>query len=255
MTIVDDLDYRLRTRMADVNTKLPGTAIQTFASSELRAMVSAAQQLGMKVAAHAQTWRADLLPENGGVDTLEHGNEMPDGLTDSIARSAIIWVPTLSVFYTQDQAKALGGMWDTASRTFQKAIQRGMTNIACGGDTGPFPHGDNALEMKLMVSLGADWRYVLRWATLGGWQCVRSASWEGTQGAARLALVGEMLEHAREVGDNEVPFGVIRRGFAADIVATTGDLENAFENAVDKSSITFVMKGGKVFKRDGRELV
>lgn len=70
-----------------------------------------------------------------------------------------------------------------------------------------------------------------------------------------MALVGEMLEHAREVGDNEVPFGVIRRGFAADIVATTGDLENDFENAVDKSSITFVMKGGKVFKREGRELM
>ncbi|KAI1790921.1 hypothetical protein LXA43DRAFT_1013566 [Ganoderma leucocontextum] len=248
-------DYRLRSRMADVNTKLPGTAIQTFASSELRAIVSSARQLGVKVAAHAQTWRADLLPENGGVDTLEHGNDMPDGLVDSIAKSRIIWVPTLSVFYTQDYMKPPGGGWDSASRTFQKAIQRGMTSIACGGDTGPFPHGDNALEMKLMVRLGADWRYVLRWATLGGWQCIRSAAWEGTQGAARLALVGEMLENTRQVGDNEVPFGVIRRGFAADIVATTGDLENDFENAVDKWSITFVMKGGKVFKRDGQELV
>ncbi|PIL31293.1 hypothetical protein GSI_05991 [Ganoderma sinense ZZ0214-1] len=248
-------DYRVRTRMADVSTKLPDSAVQTFASSELRAMVSAARQLGVKVAAHAQTWRADLLPENGGVDTLEHGNDMPDDLVDSIVKSAVIWVPTLSVFYTQDQTKLPGGGWDSASRTFQKAIERGMTNVACGGDTGPFPHGDNALEMKLMVGLGADWRYVLRWATLGGWQCIRSVAWEGQQGAERLAIVGEMLDHAQEVGDNEVPFGVIRRGFAADIVATTGNLENEFENAVDKSSITFVMKGGKVFKRDGRELV
>ena len=57
------------------------------------------------------------------------------------------------------------------------------------------------------------------------------------------------------VGDNEVPFGVLRRGFAADIIATSGDLENDFERAVDKDSIVFVMKGGRIFKRDGKPLV
>ncbi|TBU26859.1 hypothetical protein BD311DRAFT_779405 [Dichomitus squalens] len=255
MTVMNALDYRPRTRIADVNTKLPRTALQTFTTGEVKAMVSAARQLGVKVAAHAQTWRPDLLPENGGVDTLEHGNNIPDELVDHIVKSRVTWVPTLSVFYSEDHEKAAGGPWDTTSRNFQKAIQRGMTNIACGGDTGPFPHGDNALEMKLMVRLGANWRHVLRWATLGGWHCIRSAAWEGTQGAARLALVDELQESAQEVGDNEVPFGVVRRGFAADIVATKGDLEKDFENAVDKSSIVFVMKGGKVFKRGGRELV
>ena len=135
------------------------------------------------------------------------------------------------------------------------ALQRGVTKIACGGDTGPFPHGDNALEMKLMVQLGADWRLVLRWATLGGWQAIRSMAWEGRGGAERLARVAELQEDARVVGDNEVPFGAVRRGFAADIVATSGDLEGDFTSAVDKSSIVFVMKGGRVFKRGGMEVV
>ncbi|KAI0355152.1 hypothetical protein OH77DRAFT_1403522 [Trametes cingulata] len=249
--------YRVRARAADVSTKVVGAAIQTFSSKELRTLVTAARQLGVKVAAHAQTWRVELLPENGGVDTLEHGNNFgeSDEVIDAVKKSSIIWVPTLSVFYTSDLEKVPGGRWDSTARNFQRALARGVTNIACGGDTGPFPHGDNALEMKLMVRLGADWRLVLRWATLAGWHCVRSTAWEGAEGAARLAKVGELLEAPSLVGDNEVPFGVIRRGFAADIVATSGDLETDFESAVDKKSITFVMKAGKIFKRDGRELV
>ncbi|KAI0829030.1 hypothetical protein BC628DRAFT_1533672 [Trametes gibbosa] len=249
--------YRVRTRIADVSTRCARADIQTFTDKELRVLVASARQLGVKVAAHAQTWRAELLPENGGVDTLEHGSNFgpDDALLDAVKQSRIVWVPTLSVFHETDAEKAPGGRWDSTARNFQRALARGVTNIACGGDTGPFPHGDNALEMKLMVRLGADWRHVLRWATLGGWQCVRSAAWEGEEGAARIEKVSEMQEAPALVGDNEVPFGVIRRGFAADIVASRGDLEDGFENAVDRSNITFVMKGGKVFKRDGLELV
>ncbi|OSD00879.1 hypothetical protein PYCCODRAFT_1413611 [Trametes coccinea BRFM310] len=249
-------DYRVRTRMADVATKASSSAIQTFASNEIRALVAAARQLGVKVAAHANIWRADLLPEHGGVDTLEHGNDFgPDELLASVVNSAIIWVPTLAVYYTNDTAKAPDGPWHRTARNFQRALARGVKNIACGGDTGPFPHGDNALEMKLMVRLGADWRYVLRWATLGGWKCVRSLAWEGAEGELRLARIAELQESPVVVGDNEVPFGVIKRGFAADIIATRGDLQVDFEKAVDKTSITFVMKGAKILKRDGRELL
>ncbi|KAI9066480.1 hypothetical protein FKP32DRAFT_1664791 [Trametes sanguinea] len=248
-------DYRVRTRMADVATKVSSSTIQTFAKNEIQALVKAARQLGVKVAAHANIWRADLLPENGGVDTLEHGNDFgSDELLASVKNSAIIWVPTLAVYYTNDTAKAPGGPWHRTSQNFQRALASGIKNIACGGDTGPFPHGDNALEMKLMARLGADWRYVLRWATLGGWQCVRSLAWEGAEGAVRLARIAELQESPSVVGDNEVPFGVVKRGFAADIVATRGDFEADFEKAVDKTNITFVMKGGRIFKRDGREL-
>ena len=242
--------------MADVSSAVSAAAIQTFSQKELEAITTAARQLGVKVAAHAHTWRADLLPENGGVDTLEHGNDMPDELVADIAKSRIIWVPTLSVFYTMDATSGgRGGLWDKAARNFQRALERGVDRIACGGDTGPFPHGDNALELKLMVRLGAGWPRVLRWATLGGWTAVRSAAWDGTAGAQRLARVAELSEAAAAVGDNEVPFGAVQRGFAADIIATAGDLERDFQAAVDKDSIVFVMKGGRIVKRGGRSLL
>ena len=105
-----------------------------------------------------------------------------------------------------------------------------------------------------MVRLGADWPTVLRWATLGGWECIRSLQWEGQLGLDRLNRVEELGEDAKIVGDNEVPFGAIRKGFAADIIATNGDLEKDFERAVDRENIRFVMKGGRVYKLDGKEL-
>ncbi|EGO31269.1 hypothetical protein SERLADRAFT_456159 [Serpula lacrymans var. lacrymans S7.9] len=130
-----------------------------------------------------------------------------------------------------------------------------MDNIACGGDTGVFAHGENALELVLMNRLGADWRKVLKWATLGGWECIRSMKWEGRKGEARFAKVRDLREDPRIVGDNEVPFGAVARGFIGDIIATSGNFESDFESAVSADNIQFVMKGGKVYKRDGRPLL
>lgn len=226
--------------------------------------MSEAHRLGVKVAAHASTavsWTT-LLNLNHPVDTIEHGQESkelfdkPD-LENLPLRSMgrPTWMPTLATYYTLGRDS---GAWDAAAKGFQTVIAKAPLEdlaIACGGDTGVFPHGDNALEMKVMVHLGADWRQVLRWATLGGWECIRSMRWEGTGGKERLRRVEELGEDARVVGDNEVPFGAIKKGFAADIIATNGDLESDFELAVDRKSISFVMKGGRIFKLGGNELV
>ena len=64
-----------------------------------------------------------------------------------------------------------------------------------------------------------------------GWEGEARQRLEG--GEARLARVAELAEAPAVVGDNEVPFGAIRRGFAADIVATRGDLEKDFEKTED----------------------
>ncbi|KAI0937447.1 hypothetical protein AcV5_005354 [Taiwanofungus camphoratus] len=255
-------DYRFRSRMDDASSAVSRANIPTFNDKELKAIVRTANDLGVKVAAHAAHWhaRGDSVASGPGVHSVEHGHEMvfdddkfitSRNLTNDPNNLNTIWVPTLAVYYTTSQGK----VWNNVARAFRLALEKGIDRIACGGDTGVFAHGDNALEMKLMARLGADWRKVLRWGTLGGWECIRSLSWEGKEGAERLAKVQELREDARLVGDNEVPFGAIRRGFAADIVATIGDLENDFENAVDKTAIVFVMKGGRVYKREGKELV
>ena len=50
---------------------------------------------------------------------------------------------------------------------------------------------------------------------------------------------------------NDVPVGCITPGFAADIIATDGDLEGESEKAVKARLISFVLKGGVVHKLDG----
>ncbi|THH01366.1 hypothetical protein EW026_g1314 [Hermanssonia centrifuga] len=254
-------DYRFRANANDVAPQTAGDSVMTFSQGEVAAMVSEAHRLGVKIAAHASntsTW-TELVTSHEQVDTIEHTYGLEEVFEGSppcapIKGNKTVWVPTLSVYYLLGQQS---GVWDRAKKTFQAAIKAFPKNlhVACGGDTGVFPHGDNAQEMKLMVGLGADWRMVLRWGTLGGWECVRSLRWEGPKGTERLRRVGELREDARLVGDNEVPFGVVVKGFAADIIATNGNLEKDFAGAVDKQNIRFVMKGGKIYKRDGLEVV
>lgn len=249
--------------MSQVSPQTAAQSITTFNDEELTAIVETAHKLGVKVAAHTDgfsSWEGLTSPDSAyQVDSVEHGYNVGDA--SRLSRNGCqerdgqptFWIPTLSVCYTLGRDT---GLWQRAASTFKQAINASSLNvrIACGGDTGPFPHGDNALEMKLMVRLGADWKTVLKWGTLSGWECVRSMRWEGQTGKERLTRVHELREDSRIVGDNEVPFGTVRKGFAADIIATSGDLEVNFEESVDKGSIVFVMKGGKVYKRDGREV-
>lgn len=250
-----NVDYRVRSRMSDVSAEIGRTSMATFDEGELEAMVASAHRYGVKVAAHATNGEMIERLVALGVDSIEHGYDIlskaPNTDQNSVrrvlralAQSRTIWVPTLAAYYTLSQGSSQPGTpWARASEAFKAALEEGMENIACGGDTGVFAHGHNALEMVLMVRLGADWRQVLRWGTLGGWACVRPMGWEGLRGAA----AGEEWQ-----GDHEVPFGAIRRGFAADVIATCGDVERDFEGAVSAESIRFVMKGGRVYKRDGK---
>jgi imidazolonepropionase-like amidohydrolase len=250
--------------MADVSSSVAGSSLTTFTDAEVKAMITEAHRFGVKIVAHASeaaTLRRLTAHAHLHVDSIEHGYDMlplldglePGGAIFASGAKPVFWVPTLA---TYDAVGRPSGAWARAAQSFRAFLAKRPRDvrIACGGDTGVFAHGENAREMQAMVRLGAGWREVLQWCTLGGWECVRSMRWEGEEGKARLAKVEELREEAGVVGDNEVAFGAVRKGFAADIVATTGNLAGDFENAVHRKSISFVMKGGKVFKRDGKEI-
>ncbi|OJA08863.1 hypothetical protein AZE42_01747 [Rhizopogon vesiculosus] len=244
-------DYRFRSRVSDVSRRAGAASVATFNRNELSAMVNTAHEYGVKVAAHATNMSTIVGMLSLRVDSIEHGYDMASAeeFVEEFRGKKTKYVPTLATFYTLNQGQ--GETWDRAVMTFKKALDGGMDNIACGGDTGVFAHGSNALELSLMVRLGADWRKVLRWATLGGWECIRSQMWEDKAGEARLAQVDKLKEDPRIVGDNEVPFGAVKRGFIADLIATRGDFATDFDGAVSAESIHFVMKGGRIYKRDG----
>ncbi|KAJ7761457.1 hypothetical protein B0H14DRAFT_3116907 [Mycena olivaceomarginata] len=145
-----------------------------------------AHQYGVKIAAHTKTVSVIKVLLELGIDSLEHGLDL------------------------HTSADAVRTLASSGCRTVYIAL-------ACGGDARVFPHGENALEMELMVRLGAPWEWVLRWVTLGGWECI--------------------------IGEQD----------AADLVGLNGDLATEFAKTV--RSVEFVMKAGRVYNQGGNQVI
>jgi len=171
--------------------------------------------------AYKLRWLAAL---RAGVDTIEHGDGLTDALLDEMAKKGVYWVPTITVgAYV---APGRGGNWTdmvAAERTaFQKALKKNV-KIVFGTDAGGFDWKElnQAKEFEYYVQYG-----------MTPMQAIRSA----TSGAA------ELLGWKDKVG-------VIEAGKWADIVAVSGD---PLKDIGELSRVKFVMKGGVVYKREGR---
>ena len=132
-------------------------------AEELDAIVEESHRQGFRVASHAEGLPGIRLSVDGGVDTVEHGEQLhraPE-LLARMAERGIVLVPTLSVFETVaevcsccfthalvEQAKRLR---DDAYRTVAAALAAGVT-IVMGFDSGP--HGANALELVRLADAG-----------------------------------------------------------------------------------------------------
>lgn len=188
-----------------------------FNQEEMDAIVAEAKVNRAPVAAHAATAEGVTMAAKAGVTTVEHGFESMEG-TQAIAAMAAnhtIFVPTLAVaeLYLDMQP-----VLKQVKRAFNHGIK-----LACGGDTGPFPHGENARELELMLEAGVPLEEVLTAATLHGWEAC-GGEWCGRR------------------------FGWVGKGWAADLVALEGDVRR---DVGKLRRVGFVMKDGRVWKRDG----
>lgn len=95
--------------------------------------------------------------------------------------------------------------------------------IAFGADAGVYPHGDSAREFALMVRAGVPPLFAIQAAT--------------TQAAELLRQQGSL--------------GVIAPGAYADVIAGAGD---PLADVTRLENVSFVMKGGRVYKLDGRSV-
>lgn len=199
----------------DANPNLP-----LFAQEEMDAIVAEANLANCPVAAHASAAQAVIMAARAGVTTIEHGFEPSEDALTAMKDHNVIFVPTLSVLELQPDPS--GRRMPRILAHTKRAWERGV-KLACGGDTGAFAHGDNAREMELMVQAGVPLEEVLTAATLHGWE----------------ACGGDRCGRR---------FGWFERGVAADIVALDGDPRS---DLAALRKVQFVMKDGKVWKRDG----
>lgn len=212
---------------ADYRWGPDGEARPTFSEDELRLIVQTAASSGRQTVAHASTAEAMERAVRAGVTTIEHGDGGTPEVFALMARENVVWYPTLAAV---ESILSYGG-WRKGvdpdperivrkKRAFRDAMAAGV-EIGMGGDVGVYEHGQNALEMELMVEYGMEPVGVLRAAT---------------------------SLNARVFGlDDRI--GRIAGGLTADLVAVEGD------PSVDISktrNVRWVMLGGEVVVPDNR---
>jgi imidazolonepropionase-like amidohydrolase len=202
-----------------------------YTYEELKALVDEASKLERRVAAHAHGTEGIKIATRAGVTSIEHGSFLDDEGAKLMADKGTYLVPTISAgAVVEGYAKngVLKGLRAqkalAAAEGMRKAVHianaRHVT-IALGTDAGVIPHGTNAKEFGLMV----EW---------GGLTPIQSLT-AGTLNGAKL------LGWDKRVG-------TIEAGKLADIVAVPG---NPLEDIHRTESVSFVMKGGVIYKGQG----
>lgn len=204
-----------------------------MSDEEIRAIVETAHDYGMKVAVHAHGAEAIRRSVIAGVDSVEHGTFMDDQDIKLMVEHGTFYCPTVYTGqYVADQAKkgafpptvtakaiAIGPqIMNTVSRAY-----KGGVKFAYGTDAGVFPHGQNWEDFIYLVKAGLPPAYTLQMATINA---------------------AQLLGHDSE-------FGTIAPGKYADLIAVPG---NPLDDITVMSRVSFVMKAGVVYKRDGQEV-
>lgn len=206
---------------ADTRWGKGGETRPSFTADELKLVVEVAGSSGRRVAAHAYTPEAMSRAARAGVATIEHGN---DGTAETFAlmrECGVAFCPTLTAM---DRITRLRGWNGKAPEpeylikkraSMQAAIASGVT-IANGSDVGVFPHGDNAIELAMLVDYGM----------------------------SPLAALEAATSVAARVLQMEDRIGTIAPGMLADLVAVNGDPTLTVSTLRD---VKFVMKNGVAY--------
>jgi imidazolonepropionase-like amidohydrolase len=202
-----------------------------FSQEEMNAVVQEATMWGRKVAAHAHGAEAIKRAVRAGVASIEHGSLIDDeGIRLMKEHGTVLVADIYNDDYILAEYKRLRypdrilekerQIGKLQRENFRRAAQAGV-KIAYGTDAGVYPHGWNGKQFAVMVRYG-----------LTPMQAIQSA----TQSAA------DLLGWADRVG-------TVSKGRYADIIAVDGD---PLKDITELERVTFVMKGGVVYKEAHR---
>ena len=202
---------------------------EEFTPEELSAAVDEARKHGLRVAAHAHGPAGIKNAVRAGAASIEHGTLIDDeGIALMRERGTYLVADIYNDEYLMGEAARQGLPKDFLEKerklgqvqrdNFRKAVQAGV-KIAFGTDSGVYPHGWNAKQFAYQVKYGQTPMRAIQSATIN---------------AADLIGVAEQI-------------GSIRPGKLADLIAVPG---NPLEDITQLERVSFVMKDGKIYKRD-----
>ena len=209
---------------AGVMSLEPSVGAQQYSEEEMRAVVEEAGRHGIGVAAHAHGTEGINAAIRAGVVSIEHGSLLDDESIRLMKENGTFLVPTTGLVETLNfdglpapvRAKA-DYVLPLAIENVERAIKANV-RIAMGSDAPLIPHGDNAIEIYVMVKRGMSVPDAIRAATVNGAELL------GLDDRGRLA-----------------------EGLRADIIAVDGD---PLADVEALSRVSFVMKAGQVLRQD-----
>ena len=208
----------------------PGAPQYTL--EELKAAADEAHMAGRKIAAHAHGTQGIKNAILAGIDSIEHASLIDDeGIRLAKEHGTYLDMDIYNDEYLLNEATKVGLPAENLEKekmvgrlqreNFAKAFKAGV-KMAFGTDAGVYPHGENARQFYFMV------KYAMTPA-----QAIRAA----TSNAA------DLIGSATDVG-------TITPGKYADIIAVDAD---PLADVRALEDVSFVMKGGVVYKEKGAE--
>ena len=210
---------------ADYRWGTEGEDQPSFTLEELKLVNEVTRSSGRVLVCHAKTREAMRRAVLAGAETIEHGDFIDIETGKLMKQHGVTYFPTIAAvdMISQYRGWVKGKGQDPErvaikKKSFKDAIASGVA-IGMGGDVGVFPHGENVLEMELMVEYGMEPTQVLRAAT----------------------SVNARAFHL------ENRLGNLKPGTLADIVVVEGD---PTKNISQLRKVRFVMKDGVVYRNE-----
>jgi imidazolonepropionase-like amidohydrolase len=206
-----------------------------LSAPEIAAATAEAHARGLRVAVHAITSEGIDRAILGGVDSIEHGQELSVEQARAMAARGIVLVPTLYILryyienaddlrFSAEHVAELQRLVDALVVPFERrfpAILATGVKVAMGSDAFMALHGRNARELAYLVRAGMS-----------------------TEGALRAATQtsAELLGWNGKVG-------TLASGAYADVIAMPG---NPLEDVTAVERVQVVLKGAEVVRDDRR---
>ncbi len=199
-----------------------------YSRAEMEAMVDEARILGKKVMCHALGGPGLRTAVEAGVHSIEHGGylDLDPEIAKMMADRGIFYVPTFMVYvfhgseragaaYMQSRARE---MKDHHIRSLRLAMESGV-KVAMGTDAGGYVHGQNLMELHLMVAAGM-------------------TPMQAIVASTRTAAACLEMEHEA---------GTLEPGKLADLLVVDGDPLDDIALLQQRDRLHLVMKGGEPF--------